>query len=495
MKKRILKIFTMIFCMALFLTGCATVSRPTDSNGNKIVYEDIHYNQGQVLTIGDYLYFANGYNASDSDSYDYKASAQYTSLSRIKLGENLTFKDDVDSSKWATTTPNGVESVNSKMVFGSQLQNMFALGEYIYFASPNQHKTKDMESDFSKVSLYRMKFDGSGVKELIKNTAFTIGSKGNITVQKGDDGNYYIIIVEEGESSTFTIKSLKIGNKIGKLNILAEKATSYAIADENSTQKDVLFTVADEERPMGAQIIKSVNFKGGEAIELDKGVALSTTTFLGRVGDVVFYYYKHVQSSKDGIYYKHLEESDYPIFNEKGEPITNPDSQSEFKDEHFAPADSQFFFQASTISKIAKTDEGYTFKTEGGALLYCELGKNPVTIFTDTEYSDLLFIENDYVYVSNSTSIKRASVNFPESKEEIVKVTDMVSGKCGYDGEYIYFYSKIMKTESDTDETDNTTTDTTEEEQVVDNYYMHRVDKNGNLQLIGKTITQKVDAE
>ena len=490
MKKRILKIFTMIFCMALFLTGCATVSRPLDSDGNKIVYDDIHYNQGQVLTIGDYLYFGNGYNASDGDSYDYKASAKYTSLSRIKTGERLTFEEDVDSSKWATTTPNGVESVNSKMVFGSQLQNMFALGEYIYFASPNQHKTKDMESDFTKVSLYRMKFDGSGVKELVKNTAFSVGTKGTITVQKGNDGNYYYIIVEEGENSTFTIKSLKIGKKIGKINTLAENATSYAIADENSTQKNVLFTIADEDRAMGAQIIKSVDFEGGEAVELDKGLALSTTTFVGRAGDVVFYYYNHVQSSKDGIYYKHLEESDYPLFDENGSLVTDRDTT--FKDEHFAPADSQFFYSATTISKLSKTDEGYTFKTEGGALMYCKLGQDPVMVFSDTEYSDLLFIENDYVYVSNSTSIKRASVKFPDSKEDIVTVTDMVSGKCGYDGEYIYFYSKIMKAESDTEDTEDTTTEATEE--VVDNYDMHRVDKNGNLQLIGKTITQKVES-
>ncbi len=482
--------------MALFLTGCATVSNPKGVDGKKVVYEDIHYNQGQVLTIGDYIYFANGYNASDGDDYDYKDSAKYTSLSRIKSGR-LSFDENVDSAEWATTTPKGIENVNSKMVFGSQLQNMFALGEYIYFASPNQHKTKDMESDFSKVSLYRMKFDGSGVKELVKNTAFTIGTKGKLTVQKGNDGNYYYIIVEEGENSTYTIKSLKIGKKIGKIKTLAENVTSYAIADENSTQKNVLFTVADSDRLMSAQNVKSVNFEGGEPVELDKGLPLSTTTFVGRAGDVVFYYYKHVQSAADGIYYKHLEESDYPMFDENGSLVTGEQSgEPTFKDEHFAPSASQFFYPATAataISQIAKIADGYTFKTEGGALMYCELGKDAVRLFSDTDFTDILFIENDYIYVSSKTSIKRVSVLFPESsKEDIINVTDMISGKCGYDGEYIYFYSKINKAEDEEDtETEETTEDN--EYEVVDNYYMHRVDKNGNLQLLGKTITQKVE--
>ncbi len=483
----------MVFCVALFLTGCATVSHPLDGNGNKIEYEDIHYNQGQVLKIGDYLYFGNGYVASDGSDFDYDDSTEYTFLSRINTSERLKFDESVSSSKWATTTPNGVEVVNDDKVFGSQLQNMFALGEYIYFAAPNEHKTKDMESDYTKVSLFRMKFDGSKVKELVKNTAFSIGSTGKLTVQKGNDGNYYYIIVEEGENSTFTIKSLKIGNKIGEINTLAENVTSYAIADENSTQKNVLFTVADEDRAMATQIIKAVDFEGGEPVEIDRGLASSTTKFVGRAGDVVFYYYKHQATAKDAIYFKHMEESDYPMFEYENEKdgYKPQNGETSIKDEHFSPADSQFFYSATTISQLQQISNGYIFKTEGGALMYSELGKGTKCIFSDTEFTDLLFTENDYVYVSNATSIKRASVDYSDSKEEIITVTDMVSGKCGYDGQYIYFYSKIEKPEEE--EEDESEVVDGKKEEVIDNYYMHRVDKNGNLQLLGETLTQWVE--
>ena len=98
--------------------------------------------------------------------------------------------------------------------------------------------------------------------------------------------------------------------------------------------------------------------------------------------------------------------------------------------------------------------------------------EDAVLLLSSSDYSDILFTDGDYIYYSNSTSISRVNI-LSKEKETIVSMTDIVSGKCGYAGGYIYFYAKLEeKDENNTDE----------------NYYMYRVDREGNYQLVGKTI-------
>ena len=242
MKKRFLRIFALIFCVALFMTGCATVSN-VKINGKDAYFENLQYSQGQALVVGDYVYFGNGYTSSSDSGFDYNSATSTGYLSRLNLTSNLTFGSDVKEEDKIYTTPNQTEKVSDKKLIGYQNQDMYALGDYIYFSSANTHKTTSMENDYTMVSLFRVKFNGNGLKELVKNTAFKQGSGSTITVQKGSDNNYYYIIVEPADDNTFTIKTLQIGNKIGKINTIAEKVTSYAIADEKSTQRNIIYSV------------------------------------------------------------------------------------------------------------------------------------------------------------------------------------------------------------------------------------------------------------
>lgn len=61
-------------------------------------------------------------------------------------------------------------------------------------------------------------------------------------------------------------------------------------------------------------------------------------------------------------------------------------------------------------------------------------------------------------------------------------MTSLISGQCGYDGNYIYFYAQIeQETDgSDSGEGEDGSTETTTDSK----YYMHRVDKEGNVQLL-----------
>lgn len=452
MKKHLLKIFALVFCMALFLTGCATVS-DVKLDGKKVYYEDAQYYQGQVVKVGDYLYYGNGYTASDSDDFKYKKAAKSGYLSRLNVKENFEFDDKVKDVNKVHTTPENVEQVNDEKLIGFQYQQMYALGEYIYFISANTHKTSDMENDYSQVSLFRVKYNGDGLKELVNNSAFKTGEGSAITLQKGSDNSYYFLIAEPTDESTFTIKTLKVGDKIGKLKTIVKDAKSYVLADENSTVRNVIYTV-DSKKEQTTTTIKSIDFATEEVKTIDNGEAGSETKLLDRVGDDVFYTY-----TMDGI---------TEVYNIKATSNNG-----------YAPNDSKFFYAASTILDVYQVGDGFAFKTESGALMYKEVGSNsdPVRLAGSSDYTDILFTENDYVYVSNSTSIKRIST-IDEKLEIVVEVTDMVSGACGYADGYIYFYSTLGELELDEDE----------EAEEDTNYYMYRTDMGGNIQLVGQTV-------
>jgi len=94
MKKHLIKIVALVFCMALFLTGCATVS-DVKINGKNANYKTAQYQQGQVVKVGDYLYFGNGYTASDSEGFSYKKATKSGYLSRVKINNDFTYASGV----------------------------------------------------------------------------------------------------------------------------------------------------------------------------------------------------------------------------------------------------------------------------------------------------------------------------------------------------------------------------------------------------------------
>lgn len=113
--------------------------------------------------------------------------------------------------------------------------------------------------------------------------------------------------------------------------------------------------------------------------------------------------------------------------------------------------------------------------------MYKELNASSTLLLTSEQYSDILFIEDDQIYVSNSSTIKRINTVNKEIETilSLEEGKELVSGQCGYDGEYIYFYSKIVYPEiDDMDEDDKPKED--------GRYYMFRTDMQGNTQLIGR---------
>lgn len=451
MKRHILKIVALVFCVAIFLTGCATVS-DVKIDGKNAYFTDVQYNQGHVVKVGDYIYYGNGYTASDDSNFSYNSAKKSGYLARLNVSKGLSYKDDVKDANKSQTSPLGIQKVNDEKLIGFQYQDLYALGDYIYFTSANTHKTTDMKNDYSQVSIFRVKYNGDDFSELAKDTAFKTGEGSQIALQKGSDGEYYFLIAEPADDNTFTIKSIKVGDSVGQLKTIVKDAKSYVLADDTSSLKNIVFTV-DSEKEQATTSVKLIDFATGEEEVIDNGEAGSETKLLDRVGDTIFYSYTM-------------------------DSVTEVYQISATSKNGYAPNSNKRFYSASTISNVYKAGNGFVFMTEGKALMYHELNStaDPILLATSSDYSDIMFAEEDYVYISNSTSIKRVST-IDQEIETIVTVGSMISGQCGYVDGQIYFYAKLGDLELEDDE----------EQRNDDRYYMYRTDLLGNYQLVGKT--------
>lgn len=447
-RNNLLKVFILIFCIALFLTGCATVSNVTNKDGSKVYFDDIQYFQGQVAVIGDYLYYGNGYTASDGDDFNYNTAASTGYLSRIKISENLQYDLTEDEDGYVDPSPLGSEQVNDEKLIGYENQYMFALGDYLYFTSANTHVLSDSSNDYTRVSLFRVKFNGDKFEEI---DTFRHDENSVITVQKGSDNNYYYIIYApvDSEATSYNLYSIKIGNKIGDTVTLAEDVNSVAVCDENSTIKNVVYTVDSERTSHETIAVKAVDFATGDITDYgdNNDVVGATTRLISRIGDTVFYSYSDLKNTQEIVYYKDLTTGD-KLFS--------------------GSSDKEFYVLA--VSDIQQVGDGYMFISDASSSVMYKPSLNQVenaqNVLTSSEYTDILFVDSEWIYYSNDTSISRVSVRDITNKQTLVTMTRIISGQCGYDGEYIYFYAQLESTSEDSENTDT-------------NYYMYRVDKTG----------------
>ena len=447
MKKKFLKLFAMIFSVALLVTGCATVSNVYDENGDPIYFETPTFFGGQVAKIGNYLYYANGYTDASAESFDYNTAAQTGYLARIDLSTDFVFDEETEDSLKPNTSPENSEKVSDRFV-GYQNQNMFAYGSYLYFTSTNTHRTSSLENDYSRVTLFRVAFNGDNLTE-IYTTRYDDSS--SIEVVEGSDGNYYYVICAQNSEEKYELSSIKIGDSLGSRVLLAENVESYAIADENSSSKNVIYAATNDD---GEIEIKAVDFATEETTDYSYATSMEIS-FLDRVGDIVFYSADTANADKE-VYYKDLSSVD-----------TNFSATNRF-------------FSADSISEVLSVENGYVFVSANGGLIYKTLNGSSVPLLSSDTTFDLLFERDGWIYYSSSTEINRISV-VDQTIENVITMTSMISGACGYSDGYIYFFAQLEETESDSSSEDATTDE---------NYYLYRasLDGTGNYQLIGKTI-------
>lgn len=451
MKKNILKILSFVFVFAFILTGCATVSDIKNES------EDLIYNGGHVALVGDHLYFANAYTpVGDSDTdFAYGQSAKVSYLNRLDMTKDFGTSKPIES-------PKGAEKVNSKVV-GYENQYMFVLGDYVYFTSANTHKTDKLENTYKLVTFFRSKLNGDGLSEIFTTNQFD-SAKGTITTMKGSDDKYYLIVFDGNELS-----AIRLGNNLGKRQVLAKDVLSIAVPDEGDeySVKEIYYTAnhKDEDGTASSEVdIFSVDYATNKSTKRGTAGAGSKVNFIDRVGDTIFY----TNSAVVG--------GNYECYIEDVSKTSNFNGGNRF-------------YSSTTLKNVTSImagdplTEGYIFVSgNDSAIMYKNTVSNVETslLLPKTNYTDILFVEGDYVYYSTTTGIYRISAR-DKSIDTIVEMNSIISGKCSYVNEYIYFYGQLDIEEEEAVEGE----DKVEYEDDT-NHYMYRIkcDGNGGYQML-----------
>lgn len=440
MRKKILKILGLAAIFAIALTGCATVGSISNQTPDELIF-----NGGSVVQVGNYLYYANGYTAvgDSSINFAYTANSKVSYLNRLDLSHPFGYKKD---------SPEKTEKVNSKVV-GYENSYMFALGDYIYFTSPSTHKNSSLENTYNLVSLFRSRLNGDGLKEIMTTDQYD-GATAQMRVLKGSDGNYYWIVYDGSN-----ITSVKIGNTVGKKQVIARDVVSVAMPGENDSYAVTnIYYTKNRGEDSSELDVWAVDYATGKDEKATSNP--DDIKFVGRVGDTVFY-----TSGSYETYYKEMSTSDSLVFSDS----------------------KQFYFYSTAdiknVHRICEGDadvEGYVFVGErSGSLVYKNTSKSesPDTLLEKGEYSQILYVQGDYVYYSTENAICRVSAR-DKTKQTVVTMQNSITGKVSVADEYIYFYAQLEPVdEDDTKEYENDT-----------NYYMYRVQmgQNQDYQILAK---------
>lgn len=424
MKKFASLLFIMIIACCFVFTGCsgATVSMPQN-------YDNVYSNGGFVVGVGDYLYFANAYRSysklTDASDNDGDSVAQH-SIKRVGVADDSQKSlvlDDEDNIKF--------ENVLNKIA-GYETSNMFVVGEYLYFTSPNIHKNDSKDKDnygkyeFELSSLFRIKLDGSGLKEIY--TTETSSAKFYLT--GGDEQS--LLVYDDSK-----ILKLNCSKNETKMTEIVDEVTSVAFPyDWQLDVEKIYYTVdREEDDDFTGNILKVLDLESGES-QAVQGYSNNkeTITLVSYTGSRLFY-------TRTGLTKEALYSNDFS----KGLA-----SESEHKYEISSMNNTATLILISNI-------EGYDvncFVFEYNNNIYSQdlekKGDTYATKLTDLTDAEIAFVDGTYVYYTSASGIYRVSV-VTKDIQQVADMTTINTDRLDFDGRYVYFYAKVDGAESETE--------------------------------------------
>ena len=195
-----MKKFTKILvCLMLCVFGFGLIAcgDPRTEEEKKFTYpssSDVVYgNGGLAVKKGNYVYFVNGYTSVNDIS---KKKAKYTlgSLMLMKLDENGNVVRDEDG-----LLKDDYYIKMSNKLCGYEATNLFISGNYLYFATPSlENESGDKVWAKERVVFKRIKLDKSSEVEEIYSSGVKVD---NLQYQYYEaNGKLYILAWEKGES-------------------------------------------------------------------------------------------------------------------------------------------------------------------------------------------------------------------------------------------------------------------------------------------------------
>lgn len=424
MKKFASLLFIMIIACCFVFTGCsgATVSMPQN-------YDNVYSNGGFVVGVGDYLYFANAYRSysklTDASDNDGDSVAQH-SIKRVGVAndsQKSLVLDDEDNIKF--------ENMLNKIA-GYETSNMFVVGEYLYFTSPNIHKNDSKDKDnygkyeFELSSLFRIKLDGSGLKEIY--TTETSSAKFYLT--GGDEQS--LLVYDDSK-----ILKLNCSKNETKMTEIVDEVTSVAFPyDWQLDVEKIYYTVdREEDDDYTGNILKVLDLESGES-QAVQGYSNNkeTITLVSYTGSRLFY-------TRTGLTKEALYSNDFS---------NGFASESEHKYEISSMNNTATLI---LISNIEDHDVNCFVFEYNNNIYSQDLGKKGdtyATKLTDLTDAEIAFVDGTYVYYTSASGIYRVSV-VTKDIQQVADMTTINTDRLDFDGRYVYFYAKVDGAESETE--------------------------------------------
>ena len=322
--------------------------------------------------------------------------------------------------------PKNVELVLSKVV-GSEHTFMYSIDDYIYFASPNAHKDKSQADRFELTTFFKVKTDGTGLKE-IYTTESEVSQQNVLHI-----GDKHILIFVEGTA----LKKIELG--VNTVKTLVDESTSIVFADKYVTENDkfAYYTTNLEEnlanQNLSGTYLNKVDIISGDVVEkINKDSHLNKSITLDSVvnGSVYFkmnadngfnYYYKYESGAFSTLQQISVAVDTLTVNDFMPVVVTSGTNQSQ----------TTYYIFAISTSNVNKT---YIFKG---------LNKDfsEENLLFDSEVK-LLFADGEFVYFAETgKGIYRISV-IDKAEQTIMQHTDFLTTNIAFDGKYLYFYAK-----------------------------------------------------
>ena len=420
MKKFTLILFAFLISFGFILTGCSKAVLTMPEN-----YLNVASNGGFVVEVGGYMYFANAYQSYEnlkSKSDNEGAGVKQFSLKRAQVeNNNFILNEDKNVS---------YENVVNK-IGAYETSNMFVVNEYLYFTSPNVHKNDSKDKDeyntyqFELSTLFRIKLDGSGLKEIY--TTETSSAQFYLT----GGGEQKLLIYDDSK-----ILQVNCFQNSTKVNTLAEKVASTIFPyEQNQEIVDVYYTIdREEDDAFTGNILKKLNIVTGESSTVygyDNN--LETITLVSYNGERLFYTRSGVESRK---------------------ALYSNDFANGLSSEQKQRYDVDNFKSGSTIYLVKEAQydlDAFVFEYNGNIFMQNLSDDNDSAyVKLTSESSKIAFVDGTYVYYTAENGIFRVSVLGDHLTQQVSNVKDFNADLLDFDGRFVYFYAKADGAETDT---------------------------------------------
>ena len=459
MKKfgKIISLFLLAGLFSVALVGCSTSSGIPNSKSDQIIF-----NGGIISVVDDNLFYANGYVDGEITTMDeYNAAAEYSYLARLDSNESTS----------AYSSPENVNKLNSD-VLGYENAYSFVLGDYVYYASPNKHRTSSNEHVFTYVSIFKTRLNGADTAELMTTSSFDSATAEFRAVQT--QGQSYLLVFDGTALSFINLSNDEVSE-------ISSAATSVALPREGESFDGKVYFTEDKDNSYGqsGNEVFEYNLLTGEKNAIMKTIN-NTITFTGRVGDELFFTRLNETTQVSRTYRLDTQRLASAAFLSAAESF------------YSAEIDNVFRIESNTASGY----NGYVFTSslsgEAQLLYRRDSDSSTVRLAASDEFSSILFVNKDFVFFSTESGISYKSVMTPSETTTLVSDMTIISTKIGYERfesgnlKNIYFYAQRVY-----EETDEVTDETTDAEEETDtNYYLYKLSFTAQTapQLLGKTV-------